>query len=148
MNRKDIFDMMKNFGEADFDAFPSAPQFEDAAVIHSYSRADALEDGVLIDVSKHAAEVGITIHTAITPGVWAEVIGNPDWQSCGTEENRIEGIISMAFNELEKKETNLVFFSVQLMNYGEVYRETHLRAQRGPGDNLEPVLTVMLSHED
>lgn len=148
MNRKDIFDMMKNLGEADFDAFPSVPPFEDAEVIHTYSRAEAIEDGVLIDVSKQATAVGITLHSAMTPGVWAEMIANPDWQSCGSEENRIEGVLAIGYSKLEKEESNQTFFSIQLINHGEVFREVQLRAHRGPGDNLEPVFTVMLSHED
>jgi hypothetical protein len=33
--------------------------FEDADLIHRYTRADALRDGVLIDVSQTAREAGI-----------------------------------------------------------------------------------------
>ncbi len=148
MNRKDIFEMMKNLGEADFDAFPTLSPFEEADVIHSYTRAEAIEDGVLIDVSKQAAEVGITLHTAVTPGVWAELIGNPKWEAWGTEEQRLKRLLSDACSELEKRESELAFFCIRMNDLEAMVGEIHLRAQRSPGDNLEPVLTVMLSHED
>lgn len=148
MNRKDIVEMMKNLGEADFDAFPSCSPFENADVIHSYSRTEAIEDGVLMDVSKQAAEVGITLHTAVTPGVWAELIANPKWETWGTEEERLKRLLSDACGELEKRESDIALFCIRLTDQGAVRGEIHLRVQRGPGDNLEPVLTVMLSHED
>lgn len=148
MNRKDIFEMMQNLGEADFDAFPSLSPFEDAEIIHAYSRAEAIEDGVLIDVSKQAAEVGITLHTAVTPAVWAELIGNPKWEGWGTEEERLRRLLSDACNELEKRDNGTAFFCIRMVDMGSIAGEIHLRAQRGPGDHLEPVLTVMLSHED
>ena len=148
MNRKDIFEMMKNLGEADFDAFPNLSPFEGADIIHSYSRAEAIEDGVLIDVSKQAAAVGITLHTAVTPGIWAELIGNPKWEGWGTEDERLKRLLSDACNELEKAGSGIAFFSIRMVDMGSIVGEIHLRAQRGPGDNLEPVLTVMLGQED
>lgn len=139
---------MKNLGEADFDAFPNLSPFEGAEIIHSYSRAEAIEDGVLIDVSKEAAEVGITLHTTVTPGVWAELIGNPKWEEWGTEEERLKRLLSDACSELEKAENGTAFFCIRMIDMGAIAGEIHFRAQRGAGDKLEPVLTVMLSHED
>jgi hypothetical protein len=40
-------------------------------VISSYSRRDALEDGVLVDVSEFAKEAGFKWPLAVTRGVWA-----------------------------------------------------------------------------
>lgn len=148
MNRKDIFEMMKNLGEADFDAFPNLSPFEGAQIIHSYSRAEAIEDGVLIDVSKEAREAGITLHTAVTTGVWSALIGNPKWTDWGTESERLKQLLPVAISELERKANDIVFFSLRMTDMGSLVEEIHLRAQRGPGDNLEPVLTVMLGHED
>ena len=39
-------------------------------VIYQYTRAQAIEDGVLIDVSETAREAGITFPTAVTAAVW------------------------------------------------------------------------------
>ena len=44
--------------------------FEEAEVIHRYSRADALRDGVLIDVSATAREAGIVWPVALTAAAW------------------------------------------------------------------------------
>ncbi|MCE9563538.1 MAG: hypothetical protein K8U57_15970 [Planctomycetes bacterium] len=40
--------------------------FENAEVIHSYTRANALADGVLVDVSETAREAGIRFPVALT----------------------------------------------------------------------------------
>ena len=59
-------------------------------VISQYTRAQAIEDGVLIDVSKMAKEAGFTIPVAVTAAVWNEHIVPTDklhkgyGQSCGT----------------------------------------------------------------
>lgn len=50
--------------------------FEKADYIHRYSRADALRDGVLIDVSAVAREAGIRYPVALTRAVW-ERCGRP-----------------------------------------------------------------------
>jgi hypothetical protein len=44
--------------------------FENADLIHCYTRADALRDGVLIDVSATAREAGIRWPVALTRAVW------------------------------------------------------------------------------
>jgi len=43
-------------------------------VISSYSRADAIRDGFLIDVSKTAREAGWVIPVAVTARVWAKCV--------------------------------------------------------------------------
>ena len=42
-------------------------------VIFAYTRADAIRDGVLIDVTELAGRVGFVLHTAVTCGVMAEL---------------------------------------------------------------------------
>ena len=48
--------------------------FENADLIHSYSRAQAIEDGVLIDVSTVAREAGITYPVALTSAAWGRCV--------------------------------------------------------------------------
>ena len=43
-------------------------------IIARYTRAQAIEDGVLIDVSKMAKEAGFVIPVAVTDAVWNEYI--------------------------------------------------------------------------
>ena len=51
--------------------------FEEADLIHRYSRADALRDGVLIDVSATAREAGIRYPVALTCAAWARCVAVP-----------------------------------------------------------------------
>ena len=47
-------------------------------VIYAYTRAQAIEDGVLIDVTAAAREAGIKHPTALTSAVWADYVAVPD----------------------------------------------------------------------
>ena len=47
-------------------------------VIYAYTRAQAIADGVLVDVSKLAREAGFKIPVAVTAGVWAECVAVPE----------------------------------------------------------------------
>jgi hypothetical protein len=46
-------------------------------VIHSYSRADATSDGVLMDVSSVAGEAGSRFPVALTLAVWERCVTVP-----------------------------------------------------------------------
>ena len=50
--------------------------------IYRYSRAQAVEDGVLVDVSKIAREAGITFPVAVTCAVWEQCIAVPPAVKC------------------------------------------------------------------
>ena len=47
-------------------------------VLSVYTRAQAIEDGILVDVSKTAREAGFTIPVAVTRTVWNRLIALPD----------------------------------------------------------------------
>jgi hypothetical protein len=46
-------------------------------VIYAYTRAQAIEEGTLIDVSESAREAGINFPTALTSAVWADYVAVP-----------------------------------------------------------------------
>ena len=48
--------------------------FEESDLIYSYSRADAIRDGILIDVSETAKEAGSRWSVAVTSTLWNEYI--------------------------------------------------------------------------
>ncbi|HKI36594.1 MAG TPA: DUF6573 family protein [Gemmataceae bacterium] len=48
--------------------------FESADLIHRYTRADALRDGVLIDVSATAREAGFKYPVALTAAAWVKCV--------------------------------------------------------------------------
>ena len=45
-----------------------------ADLIHSYSRAEAIADGVLVDVTKPASEAGFKVPVTITRAAWADCV--------------------------------------------------------------------------
>jgi hypothetical protein len=55
--------------------------FEDAPVIFSYTRAQAIEDGVLVDLTDWAKETGFKVPVACTAAVWNGYVVPPQ----GTE---------------------------------------------------------------
>jgi hypothetical protein len=56
----------------DLDA-EAASMFEEADLIFSYSRAEAIRDGVLIDISSRAKLLGFRIPVALTAGLYDAV---------------------------------------------------------------------------
>ncbi len=129
-------------------------------VIHSYSRAQALADGVLIDVSATAREAGFVYPTAVTIAVWEKYVRAPQWVVSGTEELRLCAILSVLHNEIRhlRNEGLSLRFAAPVASEGrptprvESYKWygilVRLKAVCGPGDNLEPVLTIMMPNED
>jgi hypothetical protein len=127
---------------------PKRPEWDGFEIISSYTRAEAIADGTLVDVSETAREAGFKFPMAVTSGVWATAI-EPD------ERDR----------QLGQSETGRLWDILQVLratgrNAGErhkfkvlvakgVRRElVDLVAVVGPGDTPEPVITVMLPGED
>jgi hypothetical protein len=118
-------------------------------VIYSYTRAQAIADGVLVDVSKIAQEAGIKYHTAVSSAVWGKYIEVPQAVSWQDEVGRLWDILfllSLAMRQhLDESE---LIFSVAVQNDRRGPRPVELKAVCGPGDDAEPVITIMLPIED
>src|SRR3954465_10255376 len=67
--------------------------FENADLIHRYSRADALRDGVLVDVSATAREAGIRFPVALTRAVWERGVAVPPGVLCQDEAGRLWDVL-------------------------------------------------------
>jgi hypothetical protein len=125
--------------------------FDDAELIHSYSRADALRDGVLIDVTSTAAEAGFRWPVALTRAVWETCVRVPEGAVCQDEGGRLWDVLFLLLCAIRRSGGGrVIVFAVHLRNDD---REgtpplVRLKAVRGPGDQGEPVLTVMLPDED
>ena len=120
-----------------------------AAVIYAYTREQALEDGVLHDVSTMAREAGILFPTAVTAAVWNQFVSVPDacpWQD---EQGRLWDILWMLRWAISRgpSRSELQFQMVVQNEPGEPEPVT-LKAVCGPGDDGSPVITVMLPSED
>src|SRR5262245_21319298 len=51
--------------------------FDESDLIHRYTRAEAIRDGVLIDVSAVAREAGIRYPVALTAAAWERCVAVP-----------------------------------------------------------------------
>jgi hypothetical protein len=70
-------------------SFPGDPPiFDNADLIHAYTRADAVRDGALIDVSATARETGIHGPVALTAAAWAKCVAVPPGVACQDEAGR------------------------------------------------------------
>ena len=119
-------------------------------VIYSYSRADAIEDGVLVDLSANFPEEAriYKYHIACTASVWSLVeqsVANRKY--CNSAAGIVWDIMYMSQRGvIARPDEQTVIFQVIIAGVG---RRTHtMKAVCGAGDELEPVITVMLEGED
>jgi hypothetical protein len=118
-------------------------------VIDVYTRAQAIEDGVLIDVTSMAKEAGFRFPVAVTRNIWAAYIV-PDERSrkCGqSEEGRLWDVLWMLRNSILKAENDTVLFKVYFIMKERQRRLVTLKALCSPGDEGEPVITIMGEYE-
>ena len=64
-------------------------------LIFSYTRAQAIADGVLVDVSKLAKEAGFRFPVAVTAAVWAECVTVPDGVAGQDETGRLWDVLNL-----------------------------------------------------
>lgn len=116
----------------------------------SYSRRDALADGVLIDVTDAARDAGFRVPVALTAAAWAACVGIPPGVTGQDEAGRLWDVLTMLRHAARGRagEGSTVFFDVLVLNGGEFPRPLRLRAVCGPDDDLSPCVTVMLPGED
>lgn len=127
-----------------------ADLFTQADIIHSYTRAEAIEDGVLIDASAMAAEAGIKYPVAITANAWETYI-RPDDRSRAegqSEAGRLWDVLSVFRYAARNTVGDVRHFSVLFIMKARQRRFGTFKAVCGPGDNGEPVITIMLPEED
>ena len=120
-------------------------------VISSYSRAQAIEDGVLVDVSETAREAGFRFPVAVTRRLFDEVI-TPDPRS---EKNgqSVAGRLWDTLNMLRfairgSRGGQVILYKVIFIMKANQRRTLTLKSACGPGDNLEPTITIMMPDED
>jgi hypothetical protein len=69
--------------------------FENAEVIHRYTRADAIRDGILVDVSEAAREAGFKWPVALTAAAWGRCVAVPPGVLCQDEAGRLWDVLTM-----------------------------------------------------
>ena len=123
--------------------------WEGAEIIDAYSRAQAIEDGVLVDVSSVAREAGIRFPVAMTRTVWSKYVEVPEGVKCQDESGRLWDILWMLRAQVRRGgDTPLFKLHVRNDNRDRIPPLVTLKAVCGPGDSGEPVITIMLPAED
>lgn len=110
-------------------------------VIFSYSRAQAIEDGELVDVTELAKEAGFSIPVALTRGCWADIADIPK-KSLQDETGRTWDVLWMACTFARANRGKSEFeFQVRVQTSKAPRLKTYI-CKCGPGDNAEPVITI------
>ena len=121
-------------------------------VIYSYTRAQAVADGVQVDVSKVAAEAGIKFPVFITRTVFDLFVTVPEGVSGQDEAGRLWDIVWMLRFAIRKSQhgQNRLPFALYVRNDNHKPRLIKLIATCGALDidDAQPAITVMLPDED
>ena len=129
----------------------SAGFWDDAEIISVYSRAQALEDGVLADISSLAREAGFKFPVAVTQGVWGVLNPSEELKAEGQDFNgRAWDMLTILRHAIRGAvRTDEVHFEpLFVLQPGRQPEGSRMWAKCGPGDAGEPTITVMLPHED
>ena len=123
---------------------------EPMEVIYAYTRAQALADGVLVDVSQTAREAGFRYPVALTSAVWALIEDIPtSLQGVEDTRGRLWDVLWMA-RLAARRGGEQILYSLILNRVVAGHRRRHLTLKMlcGPGDDAEPVITILLPDED
>jgi len=126
-------------------------------VISTYTRAQAIEDGVLVDPGSMAKEVGFKWPVALTADAWADCVAWTDADSQQQvhqdQSGRLWDVVYMASHAIRTSKDSGDRLLFQLYR---VPRDGHsteavlvtLKLIVGPGDSGEPVVSILLPNED
>jgi hypothetical protein len=120
-------------------------------LISRYTRADAIADGVLVDVTTTAKEAGITYPTAVTSAVFEKYVRVPPGVDAQDEPGRLWYVVWMlkfAIVRHPEAEGDTLLYTVFVRNDNTEPKPVKLKAIVHPDDEGEPVITVMLIDED
>ena len=130
--------------------------FSHEEIIFAYTRADAISDGVLVELSDQmVSEAGVKVKVAVTRAVWDDYLApsyldelpgqsveGRTWDllwifGCAARRSRHASTIQFRVLFVTMKESGSI-----------VTEDVLLKAVCGPGDEGEPVITIMLPWED
>ena len=126
-------------------------------VISTYSRTQALEDGVLVDAGPMAKEAGFRFNVAITAAAWSDSVvwtdADSERQVHQDQTGRLWDVLFMAHHAIRSSRRDGDRLSFELYRVPRDGKSTEaaittLKLIVGPGDDGEPVVTVLLSDED
>ncbi|KAB0580712.1 hypothetical protein F7Q92_13065 [Ideonella dechloratans] len=123
--------------------------------ISMYTRRAAISDGVLIDVSTMAREAGFRVPVALTAAAWEDCVrwdqADSNRQLHQDQAGRLWDVVwmaSVAARRNRGSEVNLELYRVPRGGKATAPRKVRLVMSIGPGDEGEPVITVLMPGED
>lgn len=132
--------------------------FTEADVIYTYTRSQALADGVLVDVSATAREAGFRLPVAMTEAAWNDFVA---WSDADTkrkgvyqdEAGRLWDVLWMAVLAARRAsptagQRQFAFLRVPREGRALGAKKVWAKMVCGPGDEGEPVVTIMKTDED
>lgn len=126
-------------------------------VISSYTRAQAIADGVLVDLMQESAaglvrEAGFKYPIAMTVGAFGEAVGavGEELPAGQSVTGRVWDVLMMLKHCIRQGQGgDRVDFWVMVDPDGQGHhKRVNLYSLCGPGDNGEPVVTILLPGED
>ena len=135
---------------------PSAEEFF-GNVISTYTRAQAIEDGVLIDAGSIAQEVGFKFPVAVTAAVWADCVEWTEEDSAAQVHQDLSGrlydvlfMAAFAIQTSRQSGDRMLYelYRVPRDGYSSTPVPVTLKLIVGPGDTGEPTMTILLPNED
>ncbi len=119
-------------------------------LIYAYTRATALADGVLKDVTKTSQEAGIKYATVLTAAAWATCVTVPPDVTWNDEAGRLWDVVTvLRFAMQTARNADRVDFQVSVQTSALAHETVNLYAVCHPDDDgRTPVITVMLRGED
>ena len=119
-------------------------------VIHAYTRADALADGVLVDISPWAQEAGFKYPVAVTEAVWDIIEPSEELQADGQDAvGRAWDLLTILHHGISRSADDEVHFApLFVLKPASNAEPVAMYAKCGPGDDGEPVITIILASED
>ena len=126
-------------------------------VLHAYTRAQAIEDGILVDVSETAREAGFTIPVALTRTVWTRLVALPEgYRGFQDESGRLWDVLWIArYYALRASNSNRVRMCVLVRDIRKDLRDSNRPPRRhfpvvaiGAGDDGQPAITIMFPEDD
>lgn len=113
-------------------------------IISKYSRADALEDGGLVDCSATAREAGYLHHFGVTAAAWQVISTIPRSTSWQDVEGRLWDVLFVGRSAIRRAPAGVSRVSFEVILSTRENRKGHVTfvLDLGPGDGGEPVFTL------
>jgi hypothetical protein len=129
----------------------SAKMWSPENLIFRYTRAQAIADGVLVDITAIAREAGIRFPVALTSSLYHEyLVPHGDASTSGqSTEGRLWDLLQVFRTIARVSDESELRFSVLFTDSSSKRLEpVEVKALCHPGDEYEPVITIMLPMED